>query len=134
MNNGIKQEKNISILIVEDDKFLRDLLSRKLKNSGYEVEEAVDGKEALKKSKEKKFEIILLDLVLPGINGFEILEEIKKDSETSNIPVIILSNLGQEEEVEKGLRLGADDYLIKAHFTPDEIINKIKRILNKSKT
>ena len=134
MNNEIKQEKNISILIVEDDKFLRDLLSRKLKNSGYEVEEAVDGKEALKKSKEKKFEIILLDLVLPGINGFEILEEIKKDSETSNIPVIILSNLGQEEEVEKGLRLGADDYLIKAHFTPDEIINKIKRILNKSKT
>jgi len=121
-----------SILIVEDDKFLRELMSRKLNNSGFNVEVAIDGKEALKKIKEKKYEIILLDLVLPGMDGFEILGEIKKDNETKNIPVIILSNLGQEEEVERGLKLGAEDYLIKAHFTPDEIINKIEEILKKS--
>ncbi len=83
-----------SILIVEDDKFLRELMSRKLNNSGFSVEVAIDGKEALKKIKEKKYEIILLDLVLPGMDGFEILGEIKKDNETKNIPVIILSNLG----------------------------------------
>ena len=121
-----------SILIVEDDKFLRELMSRKLNNSGFNVEVAIDGKEALKKIKEKKYEIILLDLVLPGMDGFEILGEIKKDNETKNIPVIILSNLGQEEEVERGLKLGAEDYLIKAHFTPDEIIRKIEKILEKS--
>jgi len=120
------------ILIVEDDKFLRELMSRKLNNSGFSVEVAIDGKEALKKIKEKKYKIILLDLVLPGMDGFEILGEIKKDNETKNIPVIILSNLGQEEEVERGLKLGAEDYLIKAHFTPDEIVNKIEEVLKKA--
>lgn len=133
MINELKQGKKVSILIVEDDKFLRELLSRKLKNSDFNVEVAIDGKEALKKTEEEKYDIILLDLVLPGIDGFQILEKIKKDSKTSNIPVIILSNLGQQEEVEKGLTLGADDYLIKAHFTPDEIIDKIEKVLNKSK-
>ncbi len=73
--------------------------------------------------------MVLLDLVLPGVDGFDILKEVKETPETSKIPVIILSNLGQREEVERGLKLGADDYLIKAHFTPDEIINKVGYIL-----
>jgi len=73
----------------------------------------------------------LLDLVLPGMSGFEILKRVKKDPEISKIPIIILSNRGDIEEVEKGLKLGADDYLIKAHFTPDEIIGKIKQVLDK---
>jgi len=120
------------ILIVEDDKFLRELLLRKLKNNEFNVSVAVDGTEALKKIKEEEYKIVLLDLVLPGVDGFEILKRIKEDPKTSKVAVIILSNLGQQEEVEKGLRLGAEDYLIKAHFTPDEIISKIEKILNKS--
>ncbi len=127
MTNDV--EKKAFILLVEDDKFLRELLVRKLETVGFKVSAAVDGREALKKAKEELPDLILLDLVLPGIDGFDILKQIKEDSETSKIPVIILSNLGQREEVEKGLKLGADDYLIKAHFTPDEIINKVSGIL-----
>jgi len=127
MNNDV--EKKAFILLVEDDKFLRELLVRKLETVGFKISTAVDGNEALKKVKEELPELVLLDLVLPGVDGFDILKEIKEDSATSKIPVIILSNLGQREEVERGLKLGADDYLIKAHFTPDEIITKITNLL-----
>ncbi len=122
------------ILIIEDDKFLRELLLRKLKSNGFNVSVAIDGTEALKKVKEEKYRIVLLDLVLPGVDGFEILKKIKEDPKTKGISVIILSNLGQQEEVERGLRLGAEDYLIKAHFTPDEIISKIQKILKRDST
>ena len=121
--------KKAFILLIEDDKFLRELLVRKLETVGFKISTAVDGNEALKKVKEELPELVLLDLVLPGVDGFDILKEIKEDSATSKIPVIILSNLGQREEVERGLKLGADDYLIKAHFTPDEIITKITNLL-----
>jgi DNA-binding response OmpR family regulator len=114
------------ILIIEDDKFLRELIVQKLNKEGFNVSEAIDGEEGIKKTKEEKPDLVLLDLILPGIDGFEVLSRMKKDSSLSSIPVIILSNLGQKEDVEKGLKLGAVDYLIKAHFTPGEIIEKIK--------
>lgn len=114
------------ILIVEDDKFLRELIARKLIKEDFEVSEAVDGEEGIKKIIEEKPDLILLDLILPGIDGFEVLARMKKESALSSIPVIILSNLGQKDDVEKGLKMGAVDYLIKAHFTPGEIIEKIK--------
>ena len=117
------------ILIVEDDKFLRELISRKLQKEGYMIVEAVDGEEGEKKIKEEKPDLILLDLILPGIDGFEVLSRIKQDPTLASIPVVILSNLGQKEEIEKGLKLGAVDYLVKAHFTPAEIVEKIKLIL-----
>ena len=117
------------ILIIEDDKFLRELITRKLLNEAYEVSEAVDGEEGIKKIKEEKPDLVLLDLILPGIDGFEVLSQMRKESALSSIPVIILSNLGQKEDVEKGLKMGAVDYLIKAHFTPGEIIDKIKAAL-----
>jgi DNA-binding response OmpR family regulator len=117
------------ILIIEDDKFLRELISRKLTDDGFDIVEAVDGEEGVKKTKEENPDLILLDLILPGIDGFEALSRIKKEKSVASIPVIILSNLGQKEEVEKGLSLGATDYLIKAHFTPGEIIEKIRNIL-----
>jgi DNA-binding response OmpR family regulator len=117
------------ILIVEDDKFLRELIAKKVKDENYQVAQAVDGEEALEKAKEENPDLILLDLILPGMDGFEVLRKIKEEASLSSIPVIILSNLGQSEEVERGLKLGAVDYLIKAHFTPGEIIEKIKRIL-----
>jgi len=122
------------ILVVEDDKFLRELITQKLSREGYDVEEAVDGEDGVVKVKKENPDIILLDLILPGIDGFEVLAKIKEDSETKNIPVVILSNLGQREDVERGLKLGAVDFLIKAHFTPGEIIEKIEKIMKDKNT
>jgi DNA-binding response OmpR family regulator len=118
-----------NILVVEDDKFLRELISQKLLKEEYNVSQAVDGEEGVKKVKEEKPDLVLLDLILPGIDGFEVLAQMRQNKESSSTPVIILSNLGQKEDIEKGLKLGATDYLIKAHFTPGEIIEKIKSIL-----
>ena len=118
-----------NILIVEDDKILRELISQKLEKENYNISVAIDGEEGLKKTKEEKPDIVLLDLILPGIDGFGVLEEIKKDPEINKIPVVILSNLGQKEEIERGMNLGATDYLIKAHFTLSEIVKKVKTIL-----
>jgi len=119
------------ILVIEDDKFLRELIVQKLSKEGYDVIEAIDGEAGVKQTKEGKPDIILLDLILPGIDGFEVLRQVKEDPNTASIPVIILSNLGQQEDVERGMKLGAVDYLIKAHFTPGEIIEKIQSIMNK---
>ncbi len=121
------------IMVVEDDKFLRDLILKKLKTDNFETVFAKDGEEALKIVKEEKPSLILLDLILPGIDGFEVLKQIRSDqSETlQKIPVIILSNLGQKDDVEKGIDLGATDFMVKAHFTPGEIVDKIKEILKK---
>jgi len=118
-----------TILIIEDDKFLRELIARKLLEEDYEISEAIDGEEGIKKVKEEKPDLVLLDLILPGIDGFEVLSRMKEDPVLAQIPVIILSNLGQKDDVERGLKLGAVDYLIKAHFTPGEIIEKIKNAL-----
>jgi len=123
-----------NILIVEDDAFLRGLISKKLISAGFNVLEAIDGASGIKKTRQEKPDLILLDLLLPSIDGFEVLSEIKKDPITSPIPVIILSNLGQKEDIDKGLKLGADDYLIKAQFTPEEIVIKIKKTFEKNGT
>ncbi len=119
-----------NILIIEDDRFLRELIARKLGNEGYNISEAIDGEEGIKKIQEEKPDLVLLDLILPGIDGFEVLSRMKEitDESVSKIPVIILSNLGQREDVERGLKLGAVDFLIKAHFTPGEIIEKVKSV------
>ena len=118
-----------NILIIEDDKFLRELIVQKLIKEGYEPSEAIDGEEGIKKVKTVKPDLVLLDLILPGIDGFEVLTRMKEDPSLAQIPVIILSNLGQKDDVERGLKLGAVDYLVKAHFTPREIIDKIKNTL-----
>jgi DNA-binding response OmpR family regulator len=117
------------ILIVEDDKFLRELISQKILKEGYQAVEAINGEEGVSKAKEEKPDLMLLDLILPGIDGFEVLRQVKESADTASIPVIILSNLGQKDDVERGMKLGAADYLIKAHFTPGEILAKIKSIL-----
>ncbi len=119
------------ILIIEDDKFLRKLLIDRLAEEGYLIDGAIDGEEGLEKAKTGEFDLILLDLILPGIDGFEVLSFLKKERNLEKVPVLILSNLGQKEEIEKGLKLGAIDYIIKAHFTLDEIVEKIKKILRK---
>ena len=120
-----------NILIVEDDKFLRELISKKLIGQGFKIDEAIDGEEGLKKLQELKPDLILLDLILPGLDGFDVLQRIKDDPSTASIPVLILSNLGQKDEIERGLKLGAVDFLVKAHFTPEEIVQKIKQVFEK---
>ncbi|MGM0628954.1 MAG: response regulator transcription factor [Patescibacteria group bacterium] len=116
------------IMIIEDDKLLRDMMSRKLEKEGYQVFLVVDGSEGEKQVRETNPDVILLDLILPGVNGFELLETIKNDEALKDIPVIILSNLGQKSEVDRGMELGASDYLVKAHFTPGEIVEKLKKV------
>ncbi len=117
------------ILIIEDDRFLRELISRKLISENYQICQASDGEEGVRVAKAEKPDLILLDLILPGIDGFEVLGKIRQAAEVGQTPVIILSNLGQKEDIERGIKLGATDYLIKAHFTPGEIIEKISAIL-----
>ena len=94
------------------------------------VYSAEDGIKGLKLAKEKKPDIILLDILLPKMNGFEVLEKLKSSPETKDIPVILLSNLNQKNEVEKGLSLGAVDFMIKAHFMPSEVVENIKKVIN----
>jgi len=114
------------VLLVEDDLFLIDIYKKKLKNSGFEVLTAETGTKAIKMAKEKNPDLILLDVVLPEMEGWAVLKQFKKDKVTSK--VIVLSNLGQKAEVEKGLALGAEKYLIKAQHTPTEVIEEIKKI------
>lgn len=117
------------ILIIEDDRFLRELLVQKLLKEGYELQEAADGEEGLNMAGQERPSLILLDLILPRMDGFEVLRQLKEQEGTKNIPVIILSNLGQQEDIDKGIQLGAADYMVKAHFTPAEVLLKIKQAL-----
>lgn len=117
------------VLIVEDDKFLRDLITQKLSAENLDVVIAQDGEEGIKKIEEEKPDLVILDLLLPAIDGFEVLKRMKENPKITDIPVIILSNLGQKDDVERGMALGAKDYMIKAHFTPSEIVDKVKGLL-----
>ena len=116
------------ILIIEDDDFFRGLISKKLLFEGFDMYMAVNGEEGIKKVQEIKPSLILLDLLLPTIDGFEVLSKIKNDPEISSLPVIILSNLDNKEDIDRGLKLGASDYLIKSQFTPEMIVEKVKNI------
>ena len=119
------------VLIVDDDAFLLDMYSIKFKESGFSVEIAQNGEEAVEKVKELNPDVILLDIVMPKLDGFEVLRAFKKDKFAENALIIILTNLGQKEDIEKGLALGAADYIIKAHFTPSEVVAKVKSLLEK---
>ena len=119
------------ILLIEDDKFLGALLVEHFQKSGLNFELAVDGEEGLEKIHTNTPDLIILDLVLPGIDGYEVLKRIKNDKNFSKIHVIILSNLGQKEEIERGLELGAKDFIVKAHFDLNRIVEKIDQVLKK---
>lgn len=120
---------NRDILIVEDDKLLRDLLTEKLERSGFTIVGAIDGKQALEKLETVMPSIILLDLVLPGLDGFEILRHIKEDPKTKAVPVLVLSNLGDKDDIRRAKDLGAEEYLIKAHYTLDDIAKRVEELV-----
>ena len=121
--------KKVHVLLVEDDTFLGNIYKTKFDMEGFKVSVAENGEEGLADAKKKKPDIILLDILLPKLDGFRVLEKLKEDSELKNIPVILLTNLGQKDDVSKGLEAGAADYLIKAHFKPSEVVDKVKKVL-----
>lgn len=117
------------ILFIEDEATLQKTLGDILKKENYEVISALDGEIGLRLAKTKKPDLILLDIILPKIEGFNVLKDLKEDPETKEIPVIILTNLEKMEDVEKALRLGATTYLVKTDYTLGEVIEKIKKSL-----
>lgn len=125
-------ETKKKVLLVEDEQMLREICSMKLAKDGFDVVAALDGEEALKKVETEIPDIILLDIVLPSIDGFEVLKKIRsnENENISKIPIIMLTNLGQEEDIAKARALGANDYLVKAYFNPDEISGKVKAALH----
>lgn len=122
--------KTKKILIVDDDPFILEMYMMKFKEEGFGVETVTDGKNGLKKCKEYDPDLVLLDIVMPGLDGFEVLKEIKKENQ-HRPQVVLLTNLGQKEDIDKGMGLGANDYIIKAHFTPSEVVAKVRGILEK---
>jgi len=117
------------ILLAEDDPSLSKLYQTKLSMSGYEVIAVSDGKECLAAASKGKIDVILLDIIIPKIDGFAVLKKLKSKPKTKKIPVILLTNLGQEEDMKKGKELGAQGYLIKSNLTPAEVAKKIEEVL-----
>ena len=117
------------ILLVEDDVFLANIYRTKFEMEGFKISTADNGETGLVEVKKKKPDIILLDVLMPKMDGFAVLEKLRADEETRNIPVILLTNLGQKDDVDKGLEMGAVGYLIKAHFKPSEVVDKVKEVL-----
>jgi len=115
------------ILIIEDEELLYNLLQRKLSEEGYEASVAKDGVEGMKMIKEMKPDLILLDIVMPNKNGFEVMDEMQADERLKHIPIIVISNSGQPVEIDKAKDLGAKDWLIKTEFDPQEVIEKVKK-------
>ena len=128
MRNKSKKAK-ANILIVEDDVILAKMLERKFLQSGYGVFTAQNANEARILLKKTRIDAILLDIILPDEDGFSFLKELKSAKDFSKIPVLIVSNLGQKEEIEKGLKLGAVGYIVKADALPSDILKKISSVL-----
>jgi len=121
-----------TIIFIEDEPTLQKTVGRFLENEGYEIKSALDGETGLAMVKKIKPDLVLLDLILPKKDGFEVLKELKADETTKDIPVIILTNLEKTADIEKTLSLGATTYLVKANYELEEIVKKIKEIINKS--
>lgn len=119
------------ILLIEDEKIMVGLLRKKLTKEGYDVSVAWDGKEGLAKMRKSKPDLILLDIVMPKIGGFGVMEEVSKDKELKKIPVIIISNSGQPVELERAKELGVKDWLIKTEFDPQEVLDKVIKQIGK---
>lgn len=117
------------IILVEDEDFIRDLYFRQLTKEGFLVKVAVDGQSALDFLKSETFDLLLLDIMLPGMNGLQVLREFKTQNPQSPMITILLTNLGQEAVIKEGFELGAQAYLIKASYTPDQVVQEVKNAL-----
>ena len=118
------------ILLIEDEALLLQMFEKKLKLEGFQVETALRGQTGLEKAKSLQPDLILLDILMPGMDGFEVMEKLKSDPETKKIPVVFLTNLSRDEgDISKGLEVGAIAYLVKAHYTPSQVVVKLKELL-----
>ncbi len=117
------------ILIIEDDSFIRDIYQTKFQQDDFEVVMAEDGIIALEKIKQFTPDIILLDVIMPYMDGMEVLRKIKENEKLKNIPIIMLTNISEKEKIEESMETGVNDYLIKSHFTPSEVVRKVKTLL-----
>lgn len=117
------------ILLVEDEDFIRELYTRQLTKAGFTVKSAIDGQSGLNTLKAEQFDLLLLDIMLPGMNGLQLLREFKSQNPNSPMITILLTNLGQEAVIKEGFELGAQAYLIKASYTPDQVVNEVKNAL-----
>jgi CheY-like chemotaxis protein len=115
------------ILLIEDEELLLNLLQKKLIQEGYRIDVARDGQAGLKKIRKGKPDLILLDIIMPKMGGFEVMEEMQKDEELKKIPIIIVSNSGQPVELDRAKKLGVNDWLIKTDFGPQEVVDKVKK-------
>ena len=120
------------ILLAEDDRFLRKAAETTLKRHGFEVVTAIDGEDALREIQKEAPDLILLDLIMPKMQGFEVLQRVKADPVTAGIPVIILSNLGQDRDVERALEAGAAAYFIKSNLSLDDLVKQVRQTLGLS--
>lgn len=121
------------ILLIEDDKFISEMIVRKIEKAGLIIDLAVDAESGMVKIQKEKPDLILLDLVLPGMDGYAFLEKLNADRKLSSIPVFIFSNLGQKDEIDRGIDLGARVFWIKAHHDLNELVQKVKQILKETK-
>lgn len=117
------------LLIIEDDQDLRELYVEVLRDEGFEVAEAADGQVGLEKAKAGDYDLLLLDIMLPKVDGLQILKSIKESSDLSKIPVVMLTNLGRESIIKEGFTLGADGYIIKSEYTPDQVVAEVRKFL-----
>lgn len=129
-SSAVVTEKREAVLLVEDDRFVSDIYKRKLSGDGYAVTHVENGRDALQCMERAIPDIVLLDVMMPVLNGMETLDAMKKDPRFANVPVIMLTNLGEREYVEKAEAFGVRDYIIKAHYTPSEVIKKIRDVLD----
>lgn len=117
------------ILIIEDDRYISKMYQLKLSLDGFDVQVADNGRVGIDKVKEFRPDIVLTDILMPELDGFEVIKMIKAEEELKSIPILIMSNLGQEDHIQKGLELGALGYIVKSQYTPSRVVDKIKEIL-----
>jgi len=120
------------ILIIEDDHFLSSLMKARLEKEGFTTLQAFDGEEAFNLLKQNRPDLIVMDLIMPKVSGFELLENISADPQISRVPVMVLSNLGQDSDIDKVKRLGATQYFVKVQTSIDDLVVKVKELLKKS--
>jgi len=130
MTNMFNTTNKPKILIIDDDDFLLDMYSIKFRETGFDVEIALNSSEALEKiNKGFQPDIVLLDIIMPQMDGFDFLKKIKEENLLKNSKIIVLTNINQKEDVAQAMALGASDYIVKAYFTPSEIVKKIEKLL-----
>ncbi len=121
--------KKSTVLLVEDEKMLADMYATKFTMEGFDTHTAYDGQAGLDMAQRIKPDIILLDIIMPKLDGFAVLKNLRQEPDTKKTPVILLTNLGQDEDIKKGQKLGATDYFVKANHTPAEVVNKVRAVL-----